>query len=119
MTFRDGCINFWNGADTCEFSGTREVQLRNTVIDDSSKWTSQVFSNQLYEPGRQQGRSSGTISAQLFKGSQDFSLCNTSQVKGALFIRKTANKPEEFILVGLFNIKRSACGRSKMKVKLV
>lgn len=80
------------------------------VIDDSCEWTSQVFSNQLYKLGRQQVGSSRTISAQLFKGSQDFSLCNTFQVKGALFIRKTANKLEEFILVGRFNIKRSPCG---------
>ena len=74
VIFCDGYINFWNGADTREFPGTREVQLRNTVIDDSCEWTSQVSTNQLYKPGRQLVGSSRTISAQLFKGSQDFSL---------------------------------------------
>ena len=83
------------------------------------KYNFQVFSNQLYKPGRQLVWSSRTISAQLFKGSQDFSLCNTFQVKSAFFIRKTANELEEFILVGRFNIKRSPSGRSKMKIKLV
>ena len=78
-----------------------------------------MSSNLLYKPGRQLVRSSRTISAQLFKGSQDFSLCNTFQVSSALLIRKTANELEEFIVVGRFNIKRSTCGRSKVKIKLV
>ena len=119
VIFREGCINFWYGADAREFPGTREVQLRNTIVDDSCEWTSQVSSNQLYKPGRQLVGSSRTINTELFKSSQDFSLCNTFQVKGALFIRKTANKLEGFILVGRFNIKCSPCGRSKMKVMLV
>ena len=37
VIFGDGCINFWNGAYTREFPGTREVQLRNTVIDEKIK----------------------------------------------------------------------------------
>ena len=92
-----------------------EIQLLMIVVSGPARCPATSFTNLA---GSWSGPV-GTISAQLFKGSQDFSLCNTFQVKSALFIRKTANELEEFILVGRFNIKSYTCGRSKMKTKLV
>ena len=92
-----------------------EIQLLMIVVSGPAKCPATSFTNLA-------GSWSGPVEQSVrscLKGSQDFSLCNTFQVKSALFIRKTANELEEFILVGRLIIKRSTCGRSKVKIKLV